>query len=31
MSIAEERIRNIQKKRNKKQKTFLSKGLCKFQ
>ena len=26
MSIAEERIRNIRKKRNKKQKTFLSKG-----
>ena len=30
MSIAEERIRNIQKKRNKKQKTFLSKGLGKI-
>ena len=30
MSIAEERIRNIRKKRNKKQKTFLSKGLGKI-
>ena len=30
MSIAEERIRNIRKKRNKKQKTFLSKGMGKI-